>query len=77
MLNIWNLVETFKMLNVAYELLKNNDNEFKKILSAHKSHFITYIDYLNSLIDSIVDILSKKKYHLLEGVQSHNAVLDV
>ncbi|CAG8759266.1 10153_t:CDS:2, partial [Gigaspora rosea] len=64
-LSLWTLIEGFRDICKSFNILKNSDEQFKRIISAEKSYFTTYIDHIYLIIENILNILAREQYDLL------------
>ncbi|KAF0482335.1 hypothetical protein F8M41_023458 [Gigaspora margarita] len=64
-LSLWTLIEGFRDICKSFNILKDSDEQFKRIISAEKSYFTTYIDHIYLIIENILNILAREQYDLL------------
>ncbi|CAG8455571.1 22782_t:CDS:2, partial [Dentiscutata erythropus] len=57
----------FRDICKSLNTLKNSDEQFKRIISAEKSYFTTYIDHIYLIIENILTILAREQYDLLSA----------
>jgi hypothetical protein len=65
--NLWNLIESFREINKACEILKENDKQFREVLEANRPHFIANLRNVDSLLGSILTLMSNERYDMLPG----------
>ncbi|CAG8475846.1 7010_t:CDS:10, partial [Funneliformis caledonium] len=66
-LNLWTLIESFKVINKTCEVLRDSDEKFKNILAVESSNFKTYLEHVDILILNILTILANEQYDLLQS----------
>ncbi|CAG8471020.1 128_t:CDS:2 [Cetraspora pellucida] len=66
-LSLWTLIEGFRDIYKSFNNLKNSDEQFKRIISAEKSYFITYVDHICLIIENILTIIDREQYDLISA----------